>query len=107
MPQSRWRKFRATRSALSRARAGPAILQQGLALRHALAVLSGAGDLHGCGKLAKGGFGQGQARDHQRLARAHHRLGLGGFRHGGQRRHIAAADVLGQGERDGATNLFC
>src|ERR1035438_97382 len=35
-------------------------LQEGLALRHAMAVLNGAGDLHGWGELAKGSFGQGQ-----------------------------------------------
>ena len=107
MPERRWRKLRATRSALSRARAGPATVSRGLALRHALAVLGGAGDLDGGREFPESGFGQGEARDHQRFAGAHHRPGQGGFRHGGQGGHIAAADVLGQGESDGAPNLFC
>jgi hypothetical protein len=63
--------------------------------------------LNGRGKLAKGSLGKGQARDHEWLARPSHRFSLGGFGHGRQRRHIAAADVLGQGIRHSATNLFC
>ena len=107
MPQRRWRKFRATRSALSSARAGPAISSKGLppATRWPSCV---ARVTCTCGgKRPKGRFGQGQTGDHQRLARAHHRFGLGGFGHGGQGRHIAAADVLGQGEGYRATDLFC
>ena len=73
MPQSRWRKFSATRSALEQGAGRAGDLQERLARRHALAVLRGAGDLHGGRELAKGGFGQGQAGDHQRFARPHER----------------------------------
>src|ERR1035441_9941588 len=56
---------------------GAGNMQEGLALRNAMAVLNGTGDLHIRGKLAKGSFGKGQARDYQRLACADDRLGVG------------------------------
>lgn len=44
--------------------------------------------------------------DDERLARTHERAGNGCFRHGGERRCVAAADVLGERELDGAAD-FC
>jgi hypothetical protein len=55
---------------------------------------------------AKRGFGKIESGNDQRLARAQDRFGRRGFGYGGERRRVAAADVLGQGGLDGATN-FC
>ena len=46
-----------------------------------------------------------RARDDQRFTRAHDGTGHGRFGHGGERRHVAATDVLGQGGLDSAADF--
>ena len=55
---------------------------------------------------AERGFGKIESGHDQRFARAQDRAGRRGCGHGGERRGVAAADVLGQRGLDGATN-FC
>jgi len=56
-------------------------------------------------KLAKRNHGKSQPGDNQRLTRAHHGHHLRAQRHGGQRGHVAAPDVLGERSLNGAANF--
>ena len=58
------------------------------------------------GKFAERRFGKIESGDNQRFARAQDRLGRRGYGHDGKRCCVTAADVLGQGGLDGATD-FC
>ena len=66
-----------------------------------------ASDLRSRADLAKGRFGQGQARHDERFARANFRSGTRALRHSGQRRHVSTANVFGQRGPDDLANFFC
>ena len=80
--------------------------QQRLAAVQALAVSDKAFNLDRGRKLGKGARGEFEAGDAERIARTHHSHGHGRFRHGGERGHVAGADVLGERELDGAADFF-
>ena len=80
--------------------------QQDFVFADMLAVFRRPLDFDGGGKFSERSFGEGKPGHDERFARAHERLGLRRFGHGGQGRGIAAADVLGKGELDGLTD-FC
>ena len=79
MPESRWTKFSATRSALKIARAGPEMFSRVSPALTRWPSSDQSFDFDCGGKFAKGGFGKGQSGDDQRFARAHDRAGRRGF----------------------------
>ena len=106
MPDNRWTKFNATRSALKMARAGPEIFSKMSPPLTRRPSWANRFNFNGGGKFAERGFGKIESGDDQRFTRAHDGTGHGRFGHGGERRDVAAPDVLGQGGLDGAAD-FC
>ena len=79
--------------------------QQIIAAANMRAVVDQLFDLHRRRKPAERGFGKVQPGDDQRFARAHDGFECLRFWHGGERRHVAAADVLGQRGFDGGADF--
>ena len=79
--------------------------QQIVATRNVGAVVNQIFNFYRRRKAAKGGLGEIEAGDDERFARAHDGFERQAFRHGGARRHVAAADVLGQRAFDGGADF--